>query len=160
MPDDLLNGFAVAAHKCGLLSNGASTGIWHQALGAPHKPPSLPPGFCAVYVFSLAARYGAGCPAAGNRVLKVGKVGANSNARFSSQHYLPRSSRSNLANSLLTERVLWPYLGIDHLDELSVKAWMMKNLDRDHFFVPESHAGVERELERYLRGHLGPVFEG
>lgn len=159
-PDGLLDRFVVAAERCGLLDNGAPTGIWHQALGAPHKAPDFPPDFCAAYVFSLAASYGTRCPAAGNRVLKVGKAGANSNARFSSQHYPPRSSRSNLANSLLTERVLWPYLGIDDLDELSVKSWMMKNLDRDHFFVPEIHAGLERELERYLRGRLGPVFEG
>jgi len=159
-PESLLQGFVVAAQNCGLLDSGTSPGIWRQALAAPHKPPNLTPGFCAVYVFSLAANCGAGCPAGGNRVLKVGKVGANSQARFSSQHYLPGSSRSNLAKSLLTERVLWSYLGIDHLDELTVRSWMMKNLDRDHFFVPETHSGLERELERYLRGHLGPVFEG
>lgn len=159
-PDDFLEGFLLAAEKCGLFGGGAPTGLWHQALVAPHKPVKLPPGFCAVYIFSLAEQYGSACPAGANRVLKVGKVGANSSARFSSQHYLSRSSRSNLANSLLTERVLWTYLGIDHLDELTVKSWMMKNLDRDHFFVPEIHAGLERELERYLRGHLGPVFEG
>ncbi len=55
-------------------------------------------------------------------MVKVGKVGANSSARFCSQHYLPGSSGSNLAKSLLSERVLWPYLGIDSLDVEGIKA--------------------------------------
>jgi hypothetical protein len=93
-------------------------------------------------------------------VLKVGKVGANSSARFCSQHYLPNSAGSNLAKSLLNEQVLWPYLAITELDETNVKQWMLANLDRDHVFVPPSLAGLERDLERYIRGHFGPVFEG
>lgn len=99
------------------------------------------------------------CPAGPNRVLKVGKVGANSAARFCSQHYLPGSAGSNLAKSLLNERVLWPYLGIEHLDSRGVKSWMCEHLDRDHIFVV-GQPGLEREVERYLRGRLGPVFEG
>jgi hypothetical protein len=48
-----------------------------------------------------------------------------------------------------------------HMGELwsVVKAWMCEHLDRDHFFV-SGQPGLEREVERYLRGLLGPVFEG
>lgn len=92
-------------------------------------------------------------------MLKVGKVGANSAARFCSQHYLPGSAGSNLAKSLLSERVLWPYLGVEQLDAANVKAWMCEHLDRNHIFVA-SRLGLEREVERYFRGRLGPVFEG
>lgn len=72
---------------------------------AMHQPPSLCSGKCAAYVFSLSDDYGAPAPAGPHRVLKVGRVGPNSNARFQSQHYSPRSSRSNLANSLLTSTI-------------------------------------------------------
>jgi hypothetical protein len=37
---------------------------------------------------------------------------------------------------------------------------MLANLDRDQIFVPMEHAGLKREIERYVRGWLGPVFEG
>ena len=110
-----------------------------EFLPAPHRP-------------AVAAT--SGCPAGPNRVLKVGKVGANSAARFCSQHYLPGSAGSNLARSLLAERVLWPYLGIEQLDEAGIKAWMCDHLDRDHIFVTEQR-GLEREIERYFRGRLG-----
>lgn len=154
----LLHEFRTAATRVGLLD--PEPAIVHERLAAPHRPPSrLPTGCTAVYVFSLAESYGTRCAAGPERVLKVGKVGANSAARFCSQHYLPGSARSNLARSLISERVLWPYLGIEHLDESDVKSWMCENLDRDHFFVSGS-PGLERELERYLRGRLGPVFEG
>jgi hypothetical protein len=134
--------------------------IRHEVSPAPHSPPPrLPEGYAAVYIFSLSANYGATCPAGANRVLKVGKVGANSSARFCSQHYLPDSAKSNLAKSLITEKVLWNYLGIDALDEMTVKPWMLTHLDRDHVFVPAGR-GLEREIERYVRGRTGPVFEG
>ena len=155
----LLEGFAIAGSKAGLFVG--SPHIVHEHLPAPHRQPgSLLAGYAAVYVFSLSPSYGSDCAADANRVLKVGKVGPNSSPRFSSQHYQPNSARSNLAKSLITETVLWPYLGIDNLGEEDVKQWMLRNLERDHFFVPAAEGGLERQLERYLRGHLGPVFEG
>ena len=155
----LLEGFANAGSKARLFVEAPS--IVHECLPAPHcQPGSLPAGYAAVYVFSLSSPYGRECTAGANRVLKVGKVGPNSSARFSSQHYQPNSARSNLAKSLITETVLWPYLGIESLGEADVKQWMLRNLERDHFFVPAAAEGLERQLERYLRGHLGPVFEG
>ncbi len=89
------------------------TSLVAEAQPAPHEPHSLPPGKCAVYVFSVSASHGSGCPAGPHRALKVGKAGLNSNARFKSQHYNPRSARHTLAgapgitpNSLLGGRVL------------------------------------------------------
>lgn len=154
----ILDEFREAATHVGLLNEAVL--LSHEHLPAPHRPPSrLQAESTAVYVFSLSAAYGTTCPAGVNRALKVGKVGANSAARFCSQHYLPRSAGSNLAKSLLAERVLWPYLGIERLDEAGIKAWMCEHLDRDHIFVA-GQPGLEREIERYFRGRLGPVFEG
>jgi hypothetical protein len=76
----------------------------------------------------------------------VGRVGANSNARFCFQHHLPHSAGSSLAKSLLAEQLLWPYLGLENLEEADVKAWMCQHL--------------EREIQCYFRGRLGPVSEG
>jgi hypothetical protein len=75
-------------------------------LGRPHGPAA---GRSAL-MRQDRRRDGAAGP---NRVLKVEKVGANRAARFCSQHYLPGSAGSNLAKSLLNERVLWAYLGIE-----------------------------------------------
>ena len=134
--------------------------IRHEKLLAPHEPTRLPSDRCAVYVFSLSEDYGSRCPAGPHRVLKVGKVGPNSNPRFQSQHYNPGSSGSNLAKSLLTSKILWPYLGITNLFEGVAGQWVKKNLDRDNFFLDakEKDDGL-RELERFLRGVLGPGFE-
>jgi hypothetical protein len=98
-------------------------------------------------------------PAGPGRVLKVGKVGAQSGPRFYSQHYT-LSAPSTLAKSLLRYRVLWPWLGITALDEAKVKMWMLANLDRTHFFVPGDRREVLAELEVLVRARVGSVFEG
>src|SRR5207244_8735831 len=72
----------------------------HEVLLAPHYPRGLPAGKCAVYVFSLCESAGKSCPEGPNRVLKVGNVGPNSNARFLSQHYNMNSSVSYLAQCI------------------------------------------------------------
>jgi len=91
-------------------------------------------------------------------VLKVGKVGPNSDARFRSQHYTT-SGRSTLARSLLAHRILWPWLGISQLDEATVKPWMLSNLDRMHMYVPASSLPVLAALEMYVRARIGSIFE-
>ena len=131
----------------------------HEHLPAPHRPRGLPVGFAAVYVFTLSPQWRPEAAGAG-RVLKVGRVGPNSAARFQSQHYSQASSRSNLANTLLTARVLWPYLGIDQLDVATVAEWIKQNTSRDHFFLPSEAATLTPMLETYVRGRLCPVFEG
>jgi hypothetical protein len=87
-------------------------------------------------------------------------AGAQSGPRFSHQHYNPGPARSNLAKSLIAETFLWPYLRIDSLDVGSVRAFMLSDFDRDHFLLPPGAAALARELERFVRGHVGPVFEG
>jgi hypothetical protein len=153
--DRLLADFAAAVATIG----GEPPPLRYEHLPAPHQARGLPAGFGAVYVFTLAPRWRPDAPGAG-RVLKVGRVGPNSDARFRSQHYSPASSRSNLANTLLTARVLWPYLGIEGLDANTVGEWIKTNTERDHFFVPASAAMVTPTLETYVRGRLGPCFEG
>ncbi len=146
--------FVKAAQEAGL----PLCRIDHELHPAPHKPPTLPKGKCGVYVFSLSKSYGKTCPAGSNRVLKVGKAGMNSKARFQYQHYKLNSARSTLAGSLFKRRILWPYLGITVLLEAQVEDWVKENTDRDSFFL--DNLDVLPDLERYLRGILGPVFEG
>jgi hypothetical protein len=92
-------------------------------------------------------------------VLKVGKVGPNSNARFRSQHYTT-SRRPTLAKSLLAHPIVWAWLGITQLDEASVKPWMLSNLDRLRIYVPAGAPVVLASLEMYVRARIGSVFEG
>lgn len=153
----LSKGFNSASTAAGLLAEPVD--IRHETLRAPHRPGGLPSGFGAVYVFSLTERYVQDVPGQG-RVLKVGRVGPQSDARFRSQHYNPKSTGSNLAKTLLSAQVLWPYLGIEELTGADVKDWILSNTDRDHLFVSEAQAQVLPILETYVRGVLGPVFEG
>lgn len=115
---------------------------------APHSPPNrLPKGKMAVYVFSL-----------GERCLKVGKVGPRSQARYTSQHYKPNSSKSNLAKSILDHK---DELGVVHIDELTVGDWIKNNTDRINFIL-EARLGVPvlTLLEAFLQCRLKPLFEG
>jgi hypothetical protein len=134
--------------------------IRHEVHLAPHRSGSLPAGCCAAYVFSVSESYGRRCPAGSHRVLKVGKAGVNSNARFQSQHYNPGSAPSTLAGTLARSRILWPYLGIESLDEQKVGAWIRENTDRDNFYLDVRDATLLGDLERYLRARLGPAVEG
>jgi hypothetical protein len=134
--------------------------IEYERQPAPHQPHALPVGKCAVYVFSLSEGYGRQCRAGAHRVLKVGMAGLNSNARFQSQHYNPRSAPSTVAGVLLQSRVLWPYLGITNIREDEAGAWLRKNTDRDNFYLEAVDAELLRDLERYVRARLGPALEG
>ena len=159
MPIDtqrLLADFDAAAKDLGL--PGWPSHYRAEALPAPHRSSPLPQGFGAVYIFGLSEQ--ARCEAGAGRVLKVGRVGANSNARFQSQHYSATAAGSTLARSLLKYRVLWPWLGIDHLDKSTVRTWMLANLDRVNLYVPSSSADLLPHLEMYVRARVGSVFEG
>lgn len=119
-----------------------------ETLPAPHKPPStLPSGKMAVYVFVW-----------NGRCLKVGKVGPKSQARFTSQHYSPASSNSNLAKSLVTSH---GKLGLSGISESNAGAWIKANVDRVNFFLSaECGIPVLTLLESFLQCRLNPVFEG
>lgn len=126
---------------------------------APHEPHSLSGGWSAVYVFMLSESYGRGVPAGPFRVLKVGKAGPRSNARFQSQHY-GTSAPSTLAKSLTTYRTLWPWLGIADGDLSDIRRWMCDRLGRVDIYVPGDRGEVLSELETYVRARVGSVFEG
>ncbi len=130
--------------------------ITHELHKAPHIPPKLMPGKGAVYIFSLTENINS--PAGSHRVLKVGKVGQNSEPRFRYQHYKPNSAMSTLSGAIESKEELWEYLGFDA--SVDVGLWIKENTDRDHFFIDGSKMEIISVLERYLMGLLMPVFEG
>lgn len=138
--------FREVAHLAGIaLPDGA---IAIEKLAAPHVPPTrLPGGKMAVYVFSK-----------GEDILKVGKVGAKSQARYTSQHYNPGSAMSTLAASILADR---DRLGLAHIDEAAVGPWIKENIDRVNFLMDE-RVGVPvlSLLESFLHCRLKPRYEG
>ncbi len=154
--DALIHDFVLAAGWLGLHVRDPQ----HESQLAPHVPHPLGPGTCAVYVFSLSESYGKSCPAGPHRVLKVGKAGPKSNARFQSQHYSAKAAPSTLAASLVTARILWPYLGVHNLTEDQVGGWIRANCDRDNFYILATSEFGLGQLEQYMRAMLGPVFEG
>lgn len=155
--DALLKEFDEAAYRAGI--EGWPYRLEVERLLAPHRQPHLPAQRSAVYVFSLSESYGVRAPAGASCVLKVGKAGARSDPRFYSHHYNV-SAPSTLARSLLKHRVLWPWLGVEDLDEATVKQWMLAHLDRTHFFVPEGCGVLLSNLEVFVRARVGSVFEG
>jgi hypothetical protein len=124
------------------------TALSVEALPAPHKPPSsLPKGKAAVYVFI----WNGVC-------LKVGKVGPKSQARFTSQHYSPASSNSNLAKSLVIGQ---GKLGLSGITEANIGSWIKGNVDRFNILLSiEAGIPVLTLLESFLQCRLQPVFEG
>ena len=157
-PQHLIDEFIEAAIRTGIADQPPD--IRHESQRAPHRPCSLRPRTCAVYIFSLSSSSVPKGGAGTNRVLKVGKAGPRSNSRFLSQHYNPKSAPSTLAGSLLKAMMLWRYLGVAGLDDSTVGAWIREHCDRDNFYLPDSQNKLLVTLERYLRGRLGPVFEG
>jgi hypothetical protein len=151
----LIQDFALALQPLGL-----TCAVYHDHQPAPHKGKPLPAGRCGVYVFTLSSEYGATTTAGANRALKVGKAGVNCNARYQSQHYNPKSAPSTLAATLLKTKVLWPFIGITLLDESNVRGWIERNTDRDNFLLSAEDGHLLGKLETYLKGRLGPVFEG
>jgi len=118
-----------------------------EQLPAPHsRPPSLPVGKLAVYVFMY-----------GGRCLKVGKAGAKSTARYCSQHYGLNAS-STLAKSLIKSQA---HLGLTGLDESNIGNWICQNTNRINVLVPsKSGVALLSLLESFIQCRLNPEFEG
>jgi hypothetical protein len=70
------------------------------------------------------------------------------------------SAPSNLALSLIEMKILWAFLGIVEICESDVRRWIEENTDRDNFYLCVNDSSQLGRLEAYLRGRLGPVFEG
>jgi hypothetical protein len=122
--------------------------IEYEILGCPHNPPTkLPHGKMAVYMFTHSDR----CP-------KVGKVGPNSQPRYTSHHYNPSSSGSNLSKSIVND----PELSTsDDLNMETVGDWVKKNTLRINFLLDAAFGiPVLNLLEAFLQCHLHPKFEG
>ena len=119
-----------------------------DTLRAPHMPPPrLQAGKMAVYVFAF-----------GQTVLKVGKVGQKSSARFTSQHYRAGSAPSTLAASVRRHSVA---IGALDLVEGQEGEWIKKNTDRTNFVLDATHGpALLTLLEAFLQCRLKPQFEG
>ena len=145
-PQPLIDNFRKVVGLAGV--SVPSNALSIERLPAPHKPPSaLPKGKMAVYVFAWKGQ-----------CLKVGKVGPNSQARYTSQHYGPSSSNSNLAKSILGGR---NELGLSDVSESNVGAWIKANVDRTNFLLnAECGIPVLTLLESFLQCRLRPRFEG
>ena len=150
--ENLINDFVEVAILSGF--HISQDDVLHEALPAPHRPASLPKNKQAVYFFSM--------PTSEIMVLKVGKVGSKSNARFLSQHYNPNSSRSNLSASLLKHPEVWSQLGIsDDLSSSNVGDWIKQNVDRENFYLDAQHGKILLSLlEIFLQSRFNPIFEG
>ena len=140
------------------------TDIQSDYLPAPHQNPKLKQlngvNMAAVYVFALSPNYGQTCPAGPLRVLKVGSVGPGTPARFTYQHY-NGGADSTLVGSLLDNPFLWGYLGITGSPTLKdLGAWLLANTCRYHLFLPPAYEPRRSKIEVYIRGRLGPIFEG
>ena len=101
----------------------------------------------AVYIFSM-----------GKYVLKVGKAGPKSNARYTSQHYNPGSVQSTLAASLLKDTdIVQKY----SLNEQNISIWIKENMDRTNFLL-DANMGkwVLTLLEAFVQCRLQPRYEG
>jgi hypothetical protein len=127
-----------------------------EPLEAPHKrPKSL--STKAVYMFFI-----------GELCLKVGKVNKNSKARFTSQHYNPWSSNSNLSKSILGAKELLANKldkqmseSVLGLDDGSVGTWIERNCDRINIYLDsELSKHFLSLLEAFLQCKYNPLFEG
>jgi hypothetical protein len=117
-----------------------------QDRACPHIPVQLPDGKMAVYIFRL-----------GDAALKIGKVGPNSNTRFHTQHYIPKSSQSNLAKSLLADDSgpCWK------MQEEEIGTWMKQKLHRTDLLLDKDlKIGVLNFLESFLQCLYAPKYEG
>ena len=124
------------------------TDIHIEHVRAPHHPPkALPKKMMAVYIFS----WGPNC-------LKVGKVGPKSQARYTSQHYNHKSSNSNLAKSILKDKLK---LRISDVCDDDVGKWIKTNTDRVNILISDEYCvHVLTLLESFLQCRLAPRFEG
>ena len=114
--------------------------------GKPHKPEPLPAGKMGVYMFLYNESF-----------LKIGKAGPRSNARFLSQHYNPKSAKSTLAASILSDSTN-PYEGVG---EENVGDWIKENCTRIDILLDVTLGIFTLELiEAALHYKYEPVYEG
>jgi hypothetical protein len=143
---EALSAFAIVAELAGAPFPAALLQVEFHS--APHRQPKrLPTGKMAVYAF-----WGVG------EWLKIGKAGPKSNARYTSQHYSPRSARSTLAQSLAHDTRLSHLAGFDPDDP---GAWIRRYTHRVNVLLPAERGGALLALlEAFLHMRLSPRYEG
>lgn len=119
-----------------------------ECSGPPHRQPSSQPGgMPAVYAFFYEGR-----------CLKCGQVGPNSAARYTSQHYNPKSSKSNLAATLLKRG---HEIELPDIPEANVGEWIKSNTARANVLLPTTiNKRTLNFAEAFFHILWKPVFEG
>lgn len=114
--------------------------------GVPHQPKTLPLQMMGIYTFCYNGEF-----------LKIGKARSNSNARFLSHHYNPRSARSTLAASILQDDRMQ---GIG-INESNVGQWIRNNCRRVDILLDSDLGIFSLELiEASLHYKYEPAYEG
>ena len=118
-----------------------------EFLDAPHtSPTSLPGGKMAVYGFGRNGSW-----------LKIGKVGPQSKARYTNQHYAG-SAMSTLAGSIFGDPDIPE---TDGMDKGRLAQWIRENTYRVNVLIPSDRS---RELlslmEAFFHVRLRPKYEG
>lgn len=134
---------AAAIGGCDVNAGALELEVWPAGEG--HVRTKLRAGYAAVYIFVW-----------NGQCLKVGKVNQKSSARYSSQHYLPKSCRSNLALSLLGDAEFSSFIGGGDVGE-----WIRKNTTRYNILIPvELGERFVHFAEAFFILKCRPRFEG
>ena len=129
----------------------------YMAKGETHQPTTLPDDKQGVYIFST-----------DTHCLKVGKAGANSQARWNSHHYLDNSTSSSLAKSILSDKerfkLLFPikrYPEILGLNSGTIQNWIKNNTSRVELIMDKNEPNHSLNLlESLAQFNLKPEYEG
>jgi len=110
------------------------------------RPSSLPNGKMAVYIFIH-----------NNEFLKIGKTGLKSAARFTSQHYNPKSAPSTLAKAILNDERFTNL----NISEGDIGTWIEQNCRRIDILINEALGVFALNLiESALHYRYEPKYEG
>ncbi len=167
-PKSLITEFSNAFKK----KHGNAVTINHQfsAAGQSHTVARITPPDDEAWVYVFSTTVSAQIPAGANRALRVGRTASFGRL---SQHYGAAGMTANgLVQQLSSQYFHWAYLGLDQNAESmnsSIQGqgwkatwgnWVKNNLDRDIFILNRGQTAALHELEKFMRGRLGPVFEG
>jgi hypothetical protein len=146
-PNDI-NDLCISASKAGIFVSPENLQLIKLNAGLrTHISSSLPNGFAAVYIFKWQNGY-----------LKVGKVNANSNARYQSQHYSANSSPSNLAKTLRNESEFHALTA--QSAETDWGRWIKENTTRFNILIPEKFGkNFVHFAEAFFILKCQPMFE-
>jgi hypothetical protein len=105
--------------------------------GCSHTKATLPKGKMAVYIFFY-----------NDECLKVGKAGPNSRPRYSSHHYNPHNSGSNLSKSLLLDKKS----PCDTKSKRTIGEWIKNNTRRINILLDER---LDEQMDEQQNKRLG-----